>query len=120
MVKEGGGKNNCKLLITQQARVRPSDHLLTQKMRVWNAGEPITSQRMSQASSEKQNRVKNGRTDRGEGDRGVAGQEGEKELVEEGGGRRGGECQTAWAGAERQRRKEGGSVPCVHFLGHGA
>lgn len=29
----GGRKNNCKLLITRQACVRPSDHLLTQKMR---------------------------------------------------------------------------------------
>lgn len=34
----GGGKNNCKLLITRQACVRPSDHLLTQKMRALECG----------------------------------------------------------------------------------
>ncbi len=31
-----------------------------------------------------------------------------------------GECQTGAAGAERRQRKWGGSVPCDHFLGHGA
>lgn len=34
----GGGKNNCKLLITRQACVRLSDHLLTQKMRALECG----------------------------------------------------------------------------------
>lgn len=85
MLKVGGGKNNCKLLISRQPRVRPSDHLLTQKMRALECGR---AHKFSACVTGEERKAKQGGgRGGGEGDGGVAGREEEtEEEVEEQGG----------------------------------
>lgn len=106
MVERKGNlkENNCKLSIKQQTPVQPWSPF-NPEMRVLcahNFSACVTLQEL------KQTRLKTGgaRRRRRRKDRG--GMLGE------------GECQTGAAGAERRQRKWGGSVPCDHFLGHGA
>lgn len=118
----GGGENNCKLLIIRQPCVRPSDHLLTQKMRALECGQAHNFSACVTGKKRKQNRVEDAWKGTGQRSRWPGGKEGERGGGEKEAGWGGGgeKCQTASASAERRRRKEGGSVPCVHFLGHRA